>query len=612
MKKYLLLSAAAFAATAGFAQVANMQMEKVTAPKYSPMTTFERMTDNVAAKKSYTNQTYYQPQGGLYLGWNAEGRGTGSAVYLVPPFTDITFTNMMNTPANGVWQMNGTDVTQYAVNGDYVYSLNPNGIFYVPTLINGSVQYQFGENNYYYIQGTITSLANAGNAMTTTAISFSDGTSLTLPIYAVNDHGSRESNGRTYTNTLVGYGFIEGTKFLFGSGTYTNDDATVSKVASSTQFFTPIAAPLYADDIIAGGITFNENGPIPANDSIFAYVTDVDTITSESGNVYYQPGNTIYAKLYATSETTSGFTQSSDDVVSGWAGEGDYEGKNPTTGMVTYYNTDKTIDPIMGTESSNPIVLPEGKAFAITFADLDKTGVNLGFYGTIANDEDNCAPGCVNLDNGQSYWYQSNIGIHAALEGMFEKISIPTKDFLTYESQDGFPASSFYGWNVLRVSADGQTVSTDGLSGTDYDLGAALVGTTFPWVDDNENSNYSVEVEYLSGEDWIESVNYNSDLYDGNSLPGYNLIQPVCSALPTGVTGRTAKLIIHGKADIACPTYVYVLQGDAAESTGINSAVAFDGKSNLENASMFNLSGQKVGKNYKGIVIQNGKKFFNK
>lgn len=612
MKKYLLLSAAAFAATAGFAQVANMQMEKVTAPKFSPMTTFERMTDNVAAKKSYTNQTYYQPQGGLYLGWNAEGRGTGSAVYLVPPFTDITFTNMMNTPANGVWQMNGTDVTQYAVNGDYVYSLNPNGIFYVPTLINGSVQYQFGENNYYYIQGQITSLANAGNAMTTTAISFSDGTSLTLPIYAVNDHGSRESNGRTYTNTLVGYGFIEGTKFLFGSGTYTNDDATVSKVASSTQFFTPIAAPLYADDIIAGGITFNENGPIPANDSIFAYVTDVDTITSESGNVYYQPGNTIYAKLYATSETTSGFTQSSDDVVSGWAGEGDYEGKNPTTGMVTYYNTDKTIDPIMGTESSNPIVLPEGKAFAITFADLDKTGVNLGFYGTIANDEDNCAPGCVNLDNGQSYWYQSNIGIHAALEGMFEKISIPTKDFLTYESQDGFPASSFYGWNVLRVSADGQTVSTDGLSGTDYDLGAALVGTTFPWVDDNENSNYSVEVEYLSGEDWIESVNYNSDLYDGNSLPGYNLIQPVCSALPTGVTGRTAKLIIHGKADIACPTYVYVLQGDAAESTGINSAVAFDGKSNLENASMFNLSGQKVGKNYKGIVIQNGKKFFNK
>ena len=80
MKKYLLLSAAAFAATAGFAQVANMQMEKVTAPKYSPMTTFERMTDNVAAKKSYTNQTYYQPQGGLYLGWNAEGRGPGSAV----------------------------------------------------------------------------------------------------------------------------------------------------------------------------------------------------------------------------------------------------------------------------------------------------------------------------------------------------------------------------------------------------------------------------------------------------------------------------------------------------------------------------------------------------
>ena len=31
-----------------------------------------------------------------------------------------------------------------------------------------------------------------------------------------------------------------------------------------------------------------------------------------------------------------------------------------------------------------------------------------------------------------------------------------------------------------------------------------------------------------------------------------------------------------------------------------------------ENAPMYNLAGQRVGKNYKGVVIQNGKKFVNK
>ena len=30
------------------------------------------------------------------------------------------------------------------------------------------------------------------------------------------------------------------------------------------------------------------------------------------------------------------------------------------------------------------------------------------------------------------------------------------------------------------------------------------------------------------------------------------------------------------------------------------------------NAPMYNLAGQRVGKNYKGVVIQNGKKFINK
>ena len=44
-------------------------------------------------------------------------------------------------------------------------------------------------------------------------------------------------------------------------------------------------------------------------------------------------------------------------------------------------------------------------------------------------------------------------------------------------------------------------------------------------------------------------------------------------------------------------------------TTGVNH-VTID-KMNA-NAPMYNLAGQRVSKNYKGVVIQNGKKFFNK
>ncbi len=607
MKKYLLLSAAAMAATAGFAQVASVQMQKVSAPAYAPMQKCERMTANNAVKKSYSNQTYYIPQDGLFAGWNIESRGTGSALLVVPAFTDITYKNMMSTPANGVWTVNSRDVTSYAVDGNYVQSYGPQGSYYAPTLVNGTVQYQFGENAYYYKTGTITDIAQAGIIKTYQTVQFTDG-SMDMPLYGVNDHGYRESNGRNYQNTLVGYGFLEKTAFLFGTGTYSG-----TKASSATQYFNACSAPIYANDIFVRGLTFNENGPIPANDTIYAYITDADEVYDDEGNLSgYKLGSNVYATLYATAETVSGFTQSSDDVITSWdASTDEYEGKNPTTGTVVYYNTQKTIDPIMGTESSDPVVIPAGKAFAITLADVDKDGVCLGFPGTVANDEDNSIQGTVNMADGNSYLYRSNIGIPVAIEGMFEKMYVPETNFLTYESETTFPTDKFTGWNVLRVSADGQTVTTDGLSGTDFDLGSALIGTTFPWSDENDNSNYSVEVQYLSGEDWVTGVNVSTDLYSGDNLPGYNLVTPVCSALPTGTTGRIAKLIVHGKADIACETPIYVLQGDAKATDGIKNAVEFD-RTNVENNAMFNLSGQKVSNNYKGIVIQNGKKFLNK
>ncbi|MBQ4352158.1 MAG: hypothetical protein II758_01105, partial [Prevotella sp.] len=54
----------------------------------------------------------------------------------------------------------------------------------------------------------------------------------------------------------------------------------------------------------------------------------------------------------------------------------------------------------------------------------------------------------------------------------------------------------------------------------------------------------------------------------------------------------------------------FVIGDEESETTSINSIE--NGESRIENYDYFNLSGQRVGKGYKGIVVVNGKKFVRK
>ena len=56
--------------------------------------------------------------------------------------------------------------------------------------------------------------------------------------------------------------------------------------------------------------------------------------------------------------------------------------------------------------------------------------------------------------------------------------------------------------------------------------------------------------------------------------------------------------------------YIYINEADVPKLDGIN-GVSANGALDL-NAPMYDLSGQKVGKEYKGIVIQKGKKYSKK
>ncbi|MBO6060187.1 MAG: hypothetical protein J6P67_08620, partial [Bacteroidaceae bacterium] len=73
-------------------------------------------------------------------------------------------------------------------------------------------------------------------------------------------------------------------------------------------------------------------------------------------------------------------------------------------------------------------------------------------------------------------------------------------------------------------------------------------------------------------------------------------------ALPGGVTGRQANLVFE---QWGAKLAVTVTQGEAS---GINVAVTkLDSKS-----AAYNLAGQRVNKDYKGLIIKDGRKFMNK
>ena len=81
--------------------------------------------------------------------------------------------------------------------------------------------------------------------------------------------------------------------------------------------------------------------------------------------------------------------------------------------------------------------------------------------------------------------------------------------------------------------------------------------------------------------------------------------------LADGVTLAKGKAFIPGSAWTSSKDFLpFVIGDEESETTSINSIE--NGESRIENYDYFNLSGQRVGKDYKGIVIVNGKKVIRK
>lgn len=229
-------------------------------------------------------------------------------------------------------------------------------------------------------------------------------------------------------------------------------------------------------------------------------------------------------------------------------------------------------DPILG-DVEAPIVLPE-EDFFVSITGFDQlTGT---FSAPFADANGDSGHGYAVLDDGSISTIpyinspdprvNLHIGFHAA---------IPLAELATPEN------------GVAVAPVEGGYAVTATKEGKDYnDIDIYTITAANEWI--------------VDGPDWIEGYDFDDSRLDYGVLYFFVKAAP----LPEGITGRTGEVVftLWGKQ-----IKVTVNQGNV--STGISSAVTNEVK---KSSAIYNISGQRVNKDYKGLIIKDGKKLINK
>lgn len=562
MKKFLL-----FVVAAAFTVNASAQFkaaEKVSQPKATVssarLEAIKAKAVSPSPRKTLANGVVYsRPQGTFWLTYDKEGLGYTKSFLLVPPFTDISFQNISTAKGDTVWTINGKE---YPAEEDGSFDFGslpiqnpynaPGGVTYypMPTLT---------------IAETAFTLQGVGSTKNANYSSESSG----IVVDTLNAMTLYDSHNTTY----YGWGVMYPTPYLYGSGT--RGSATGGKCVGVFQDYPKPAAPLYIQDAYASCLS-NLEVPIPEGKELSLVFVELDdegnetenilgTMTATSASVTWDKKDGEYDKLVDEEFTT---------------GEG-------FQGQIVFEQ--KEVDYI-GNETVTPVIV--NTPFRVYLLGLDEDGVDIGFSGRLAGDEAAVGDSYFMIQEGteiSNFHYTSSV------------ISLP------------FNFTAMYDVAMLQDSDTGEyTAPTEGGTVTradnaEYDV--AYVYTAYPWYDNLGNENYFVYVEYPEGDpEWITTTiddSYYNKTDSNDDYYGVTMIGMEAEALPEGVEGRYATVYVYGPA--AEVSFV-VKQG---EVTAIKGVTVKDENSKFAGAT-YNLAGQKVGADYKGIVIENGKKVVKK
>ena len=567
MKKTLLL-ALGLAFTAAYAQQKPVSLEKVQVNPATMMSNRKAPQPQLADKANVHKAPrkaeadvllYAKPEGSLYVNWNKEGRGYGLSALSLAPWTLYTFKNLSTNPESTIWKfMNPTtglmnDVTQYR-DEDFSYSseLKPGYYTLIPFLYNANESQHFaiGETTNYY-------WTDEGDDYTTMVIIDSVAT-----VGFLDDHQS-----------AYGWGGMDN-GYLYGSGNVTDENHGVGYCYQLVQNYPKPMSPLYIEDVFFN-IKSQTKKPLADGVELTLYFVDAET-------------NAPFAALTATN----------DDIVdlgAEWAGSSSYA--RLTGEFQTYRITfaQKEVDDF-GYEYQVPVVVND--AFYVVLSGLDQEGVEFGMNSQVINPEDADMTTASFLvfypdedeeSQRQSYYY-GDCALPLSFTAMFDKVIVATS--LT-DSED----NTYDNTNILQVSNDATQQGV--AAGDDGYFSGVYVYTAQPWYGSEGEEFYFYEEDLPS---WITALNVdNSNFADY----GFNIVNVTAQPLPADVEGRYALIHIMGRG-FTSEDPIIVVQGEVdLGPLGINNVTA---EKAANHKGIYNLAGQKLTGNAKGLVISNGRK----
>lgn len=583
MKKAILLSTVfALAATAGMAQTTvknvaslrtkaampatgmyNHKVQLSGAPLTMTMSASKSVVDRQpgVSPRTVANGLYYaRPEGSMYTGFTKNGGDFYNEHLVIAPYSSALFTYMgdSKTVSRTTWSLASTsgevDMSSL-VDADHNLDLSElfttaNGNAYqTPRLKYGSTRsYQLGESSEYF--GKDVDGGTDGDLM--------------YP-YALCD----VLDGHTFTNlstdTIYGFGALD-TKYLLGNGTISGYTSL-----GLVQLMPAPMAPLYVEDVYNLAVSFSQ--PLTNGAKLTMEICKLEQTSNG-----YTLGDAI-ATLTCDESNTSVLSNGQ---------QGTYSGSKYSYWCMTFTPDD-----------GKPFVINEPVGILIQGFDAD--GVDFGFRGGTEVAEDATVPGVYSiLSSGSQQGLIQVYGDAFVCPFMFTSCF----DYVNAaENLSSAAGTTIENTNVLKISDDGETCSTYGAT-DDNDLGAAYVATAFPWTENGED-NYSA----TGLPDWITSMETESQMSGtGNDAyyTGLTRVSFTAKALPADVEGRGVNIFFKGRG-VTSTTPVKVLQGNATPA-GVQNVVVDLDKLDV-NAPIYNVAGQRVSKDAKGILIQNGHKY---
>ena len=556
MKKVLLSLACASAMVAP-AQVTSIKKEasaviassKIEVAKNAVLSSSKM---SKAPQRMAADGVYYKTPAGAM--WNFSERplyAYNTPGLVVAPWTDFTYVNM-SEKKNGTWGLQ-TSATFIDLTDDTDEANN---------LISS---YNGGAAAYYapqYTEGGITYIptADAGEKMA----NYVDDVKL---------HAFHPSN--VGSPSYYGRGSLDNEN-LYGAGTFTNGTSGESFVSLGIDMSYPKPmSPLYVDKVTIWGILQDASKGALSGKTLTMQIFNLEDENAEPVVLTCTPEECVLDR-----ETTNG-------------------------GYFYQVNfTQKTVDEISGETVAAPFVIDYPTEVIIT--GFEQEGVNLGLMGYDVfeefksdNENENITYLVLRTATGELRFlrYPDTV-VALGFQSMFDICTVDTE----IKSTDG----QAYEANGIAVSADGQTFGNNIFS----DVNGVQVYTALAWTDATTG-----EEMYWSDDmydyDWIQNLVVESTKNQSGREIGHHHIGAVCDPLPAGTDKRYAVIHLNGRG--VTSEDIYVLQGnitleEAKADHAITAIADVKNDAAKKNNKKFNLAGQQVDNNFKGIVISNGKK----